>query len=182
MVALRKGVAVNLSPIPIEAYDTPVSHGRWLGSTLRKRIEDKYMPEPMSGCWLWIGATGSGGYGSINAWKYGKSRAAHRIVYEMERGPIPDGMDLCHKCDVTSCVNPDHMFIGSTSDNIMDMVAKGRSRGVPGENNCKAKISENDVRLIRKETGTLAHIGRKYGLGTSAVHSIRTLKTWRHVA
>ena len=74
------------------------------------------------GCWLWKGKPGSGGYGS---WKHGQ---AHRASWEFYRGPIPAGLQVCHRCDVPLCVNPDHLFIGTQSDNIQDMYAKGRGR------------------------------------------------------
>ena len=75
--------------------------------TLRKRFEDKYIPEPNSGCWLWIGSGHSAGYGSI--FYNGKSDYAHRVSYILQYGEIPDGLQIDHLCRVRSCVNPDHL-------------------------------------------------------------------------
>lgn len=82
-------------------------------------------PEPNSGCWLWIGSGDRRGYGSFSY--QGRSRSAHRWAYEHYMGPIPDGMMVCHKCDVPACVNPDHLFLGTNSDNMKDCYRKGRN-------------------------------------------------------
>jgi hypothetical protein len=72
-------------------------------------IHDQYATEPNSGCWLWLGADdGRKGYGRVNPSKYGQ-RQAHRVMYEMYKGPIPSGLIIDHKCKTPSCVNPDHM-------------------------------------------------------------------------
>ena len=72
-------------------------------------IHDQYIPEPNSGCWLWIGADdGRNGYGRVNPSKYGQ-RQAHRVMYELDKGPIPEGLVIDHKCHTPCCVNPDHM-------------------------------------------------------------------------
>lgn len=76
------------------------------------------------GCWLWTGARSTGGYGCLSVG--GKQALAHRFSYEMAHGPIPAGKLACHKCDVRCCVNPDHIFIGTHTDNARDRAAKGR--------------------------------------------------------
>lgn len=86
-------------------------------------------PEPNSGCWLWSGAWNGKwnvcGYGRFNI--DGVMRQAHRWAYEHFRGPIPDGLFACHKCDTPPCVNPDHLFLGTAVDNMADMIRKGRA-------------------------------------------------------
>ena len=74
---------------------------------LPDRIQQKIMPEPNTGCWLWTAACSHNGYGIV--WADAKLKYAHRVVYENERGPIPKGLDLDHKCRVRSCVNPEHL-------------------------------------------------------------------------
>jgi len=75
-------------------------------------------------CWLWTGALNSRGYGCFSIDR--KSKLAHRYSYEIYKGEIPKGMYVCHACDVPNCVNPDHLWLGTASDNIKDMFKKDR--------------------------------------------------------
>jgi hypothetical protein len=82
------------------------------------RFEAKYIPEPNSGCWLWIGGTnGRDGYGRIR--KNGKMESAHRISYELYKGQIPDGLDIDHLCRNHPCVNPDHLEAVTHQTNVL---------------------------------------------------------------
>lgn len=85
-------------------------------ATLLERFSEKYMPEPMSGCWLWIAAIDPAGYGRIGDRR--KVHYAHRVSYQAHKGPIPAGLDLDHKCRVRSCVNPDHLEAVTHLENI----------------------------------------------------------------
>jgi hypothetical protein len=95
---------------------------------VRKRFEEKVERLPWSGCWVWVGAISDKGYGNLS---FGtppkrKRKAAHRVSYELHVGSIPKGFDVCHRCDITTCVNPNHLFVGTAKDNVLDAVAKGR--------------------------------------------------------
>jgi hypothetical protein len=95
---------------------------------LAVRFRGKIRIEP-SGCWLWIGATNGKGYGKIQQGRRGGiPLLAHRVSWELHRGPIPDGLMVLHQCDSPPCVNPDHLFLGTGLDNMRDMVAKSRHR------------------------------------------------------
>lgn len=83
------------------------------------------------GCWIWIGARFSNGYGHIGINK--KSCLAHRVAWELERGPIPDGLVLRHKCDTPACVRVSHLLLGTHSDNSQDMVNRNRQTILTGE-------------------------------------------------
>lgn len=89
-----------------------------------------------SGCWEWQAGKGTG-YGAISAREYG-TKKAHRIAYAMMKGD-PTGMKVCHTCDNPPCVNPEHLFLGTQTDNMLDMHAKGRAKN-PGKalTHCRA--------------------------------------------
>ena len=130
-----------------------------------------------SGCWEWTGRRDADGYGI--AWVGGKKSVASRLAYETYVAPIPVGMAVCHKCDNPPCVNPDHLFVGTTADNIHDSVRKGRfSRG---EKIYTAKLTEADVRDIRNSPGNLAELASKYGVHQNTIRRVINGRAWRHV-
>jgi hypothetical protein len=77
------------------------------------------------GCWEWRGAKSRFGYGRFIVGR--NNRLAHRVAWAATRGEIPVGMNVCHRCDNPSCVNPDHLFLGTQRDNVRDMHEKGRA-------------------------------------------------------
>jgi hypothetical protein len=88
------------------------------------RFNEKWVPEPNTGCWLWVGSTNNKGYGQL--FMNGRLQLAHRVSYQLHAGPIPDGVIVCHKCDNPPCVNADHLFLGTQTTNMADMSSKGR--------------------------------------------------------
>jgi hypothetical protein len=76
-------------------------------------------------CWEWLGRTSTNGYGAV--WADKRDRRAHRVAWELVNGPIPDGLYVCHHCDNKRCVRPDHLFIGTATDNMQDALRKGRN-------------------------------------------------------
>lgn len=101
---------------------------RWMNHVpdLHSRFEAKFIPEPNSGCWLWVGSTIPDGYGYFSV-ATNKNIGAHRVSWLLYRGSIPDGAHVLHRCDNPPCVNPDHLFLGDHAANVADRVAKGRS-------------------------------------------------------
>ena len=95
--------------------------------SLEDRFFDRVIPEPNSGCWLWEGSQIRGGYGVISlGGRDGANISAHRASMIIHGHVLPHGSIVLHKCDNPPCVNPDHLTIGTQSDNMRDMVAKGR--------------------------------------------------------
>lgn len=132
-------------------------------------------------CWEWIGQKDPDGYGRLHV--DGSPALAHRVSYLLCYGSIPDGMDVLHKCDTPKCVNPEHLFLGTQADNVRDMHAKGRARkrGMKGAEHHQAKLTESDVRAIRRSTELGREIAARYGLSTTQVYDIRKRRSWAHV-
>ena len=146
---------------------------------LPARIESKIMPEPNSGCWVWLGGTNQKNYGHIWSSELKRHERAHRMVYQILVGAIPAGKQLLHTCDNPYCVNPDHMFVGSNAQNRADSVAKGRH--AKGESCGLAKLTEDQVRQIRRSSGSAAYIGKQFGTCATNVYDIRNRRTWKHI-
>lgn len=154
-------------------------HSRLL--PMRKRFEDKFSPEPNSGCWIWMGAC-QRRYGKFRLNGNGNMRA-HRASWVMYRGDIPKGQDVLHRCDVPLCVNPDHLFLGNQSTNMADMNQKGRQ--AKGETNGISKLTEDQVHYL-KSLGRLPRqladeLSSEWGVGWKHLYDVRRGRCWRHV-
>lgn len=113
----------------------------------------------------------------------GKSKErAHRMSFRLNVGPLKAEDCVLHKCDIRCCVNPDHLFLGSTATNNADMHAKGRGVTPTGEANGAAKLTSDQVISIRKDTRFLRVIAADYGVRLQAIYKIKNRKTWKHVA
>jgi hypothetical protein len=134
-------------------------------------------PQP-DGCWHWRGAAGKSGYGCY------AGRAAHRVAYELRKGPIPDKMLVCHKCDVPRCVNPDHLFVGTNRDNMQDAANKGRT--LHGAKSPNAKLTaEKACQIVERHAAgeSLKALSRAFGLDRNNVRNIvRGISWYRETA
>lgn len=128
------------------------------------------------------------GYGRFKL--NGRMQKAHRVSWKLYKGPILQGEGyhgtcVCHRCDNPGCVNPEHLELGTHADNMDDMVDKGRQAKPKGEDNTKAKLTESQVREIRRlaEDGSLLQkeIGKMFGVSNGTVSDIKTRKIWRHL-
>lgn len=127
-------------------------------SCLRERFEERYTPEPNSGCWLWTGAMTTEGYGQIRAdGKQRKTLVAHRVSHELYNGPIPSGLFVLHKCDTPACVNPAHLSTGTQKENIHDCISKGRFVGREKQPKCGKghDMTGENIYMIRRASGKL---------------------------
>lgn len=146
---------------------------------VRGRLEYLSIPEPNSGCLLWLGNVVTFGHGVLRT--PSGDVLAHRLSWEFAFGPIPDGLCCLHKCDVPPCINPAHLFLGTKRDNNIDRHNKGRTRSARGENHGCAKISEAQARAIISASGTHTEVARRFGLEKSHAWAIRTGRTWKHL-
>lgn len=135
-------------------------------------------------CWDWVGNSWTAdGYGYISVKR--RMIRAHRFSYALHYGPIPKGQFVCHKCDRPACVRPDHLFLGSPRDNVLDMYGKKRNRNPRGEQAPKARLTENQVIAIRgehKDAGLSAkQIAALYGIKSCTVSNIQAGRVWKHL-
>ena len=158
----------------------------------------------MSGdCWPWTGAA-NGRYGTVKS--AGRPLLTHRVAWELTHGPIPAGIQVCHKCDNPICVRPTHLFLGTQRDNIADMDRKGRRpkpsperiaalprgeawrqrhpRQAQGERVGGSKLTADKVREIRRlrsEGWTLERLADEFGVRIGTIRFIVTRQTWKHI-
>lgn len=137
-------------------------------------------------CWEWRGFVGTGGYGQINVGgSNGSPIATHRVSYFLHHGVMPE-LCVLHRCDNRLCVRPEHLFLGTRHDNIVDMFEKGRNRHRRGEAHPRARLDEESVRDIRRrynDNGERARdIAADYGMHFSTIINIAKRRIWRHVA
>lgn len=125
---------------------------------------------PFHECWEWAGKIShKSGYGQITNNTYGQMRS-HRLAWIVQCGPIPPGLHVCHKCDNPGCVRADHLFLGTKSDNMRDMVRKGRNSnfGKRGESNAHSKLTADKAGWIRRVVADgLEHAEAAWLLGVS---------------
>jgi HNH endonuclease len=131
------------------------------------------------GCWRYTGGLNGGGYGNI--WDRGRTRSAHVVSYELSKGPVPEGMSVLHACDNRACVRPTHLFLGSTQDNINDMITKGRD-GFKGIRNGRSLLVEEQVNLVkfylRNTFLSQEAIADKFHVSRSTISAISTGRNW----
>ena len=139
-----------------------------------------------AGCWEWAAFRQHQGYGQFHTGREGdrKMSYAHRVAYEIYVGPIPKGLLVLHRCDNPPCVRPEHLFVGTTMDNIRDRDAKGRQNGPKGETHHSAKLTAKDVREIRRRShafGEGIELAMEFGVSNCTISKIVLRRTWKSI-
>ena len=148
--------------------------------SIQERIDMCSIPITESGCWIWVGGSTSAGYGIIyynKKWLY-----AHRASWEVHNHrKIPPRKMILHKCDIPSCVNPDHLYLGTHTDNVRDMVNRKRYPDRSGENQIGRRVlTWKQVREIRLSKESARAMARKYKVVERSIHSIRSFGSWKN--
>lgn len=146
--------------------------------TVFDRFRAKYIINPVTGCWEWLGHKVRDGYGAFRF--NGKDRRAHRVSFMLFKGEVPDDIDVLHTCDNSGCVNPEHLFLGDHSTNMKDMYAKAR-RHNKGTSNPNVQLAEEDIINIRASTLSGKELATLYDVSPTNIRHIRKRKTWRHI-
>lgn len=154
-------------------------------------IEDRLLSHVLvdeNGCWNWTGSKNKQGYGSIGigSRRTGERKTVktHRLSYSLFVGNIPEGYDICHKCDNPSCINPAHLFAGTVRDNMADMDSKGRRGYSYSEDHPSAKLTEEDVftaRKLRRNGYSYYRLAKMYGVNRETMRQAVLGATWKHL-
>jgi hypothetical protein len=134
-----------------------------------ERFERHYIPEPNSGCWLWIGYIHLG-YGYMNM-PGNRPIRAHVFAYEHFKGPVQKGLDVCHLCHVRCCVNPEHLMLGTRIENVNQTVTAGRQ--AKGFRLPHTKLTLEQVAAIRIDPRKHKIIAQEYGIGAPYVSMLQ---------
>lgn len=157
----------------------------------RKPIGDRFWSkvDAGEGCWEWKASRDALGYGFFRVTTRESMKKAHRVAWELTNGPIPDGLVVCHRCDNPPCVRPDHLFLGSLSDNTQDSIAKGRWNVTPthyGETSPLSKLTAEQVDAIRHRYATggirQRELAEEYGVQQSTISKIVRGVRWKQAA
>lgn len=136
-------------------------------------------------CWIWTASKSKSGYGKTSYHENNKLKSieTHRASWEIEYGLIPRGICVLHRCDEPGCVNPKHLFLGTSLDNVRDRDLKNRQ--MKGEKNHLSKLTNKKVRIVRKmaERGNFTHqkIADKFGVTQATISKVIKRDLWRHV-
>lgn len=133
-------------------------------------------------CWPYCGTVHVKGYGVLKV--SGKNLKAHRVAYAGQHGFVPAGKVVCHRCDNRCCCNPDHLFLGTQTDNVRDMDEKGRRSPPIGELNGSAILTQDSVREIRNlhvAGNGIRALARQFGTTPATIRNVVRRRTWRHV-
>jgi hypothetical protein len=132
-------------------------------------------------CWLWQGCPSTRGYGRFSFRGY--NYKAHRVAYFLATGRIDNELMVLHKCDVRLCCNPRHLYQGDAKQNTQDALQRGHHTRVFGESNGKTKLTEGQVKLIRKSYKrglvTQKSLALRYGVGETTIYYICTGERWK---
>ena len=151
--------------------------------SLFRRLYSRVKHNPKTGCWEYAGCRGRGGYGQIRrGGRHGGERLrTHRAAWELANGPISDGLCVLHRCDNPACVYEGHLWLGTVVENNHDRDEKKRTSHAPktwGEANGMAKLTEMQVRAIRKDPRSQRTIAADYGCTHTTVGNIKLGKAW----
>lgn len=150
--------------------------------TMEERFWNQVVRRGDDECWEWISSHRKNGYAIISAkTSSGNYLFAHRYSYLLAHGEIPDEMWVLHRCDNRLCVNPAHLFLGTSADNVADKVAKGRQ--AKGEDSPLAILTEGKVREIRSlyPEVSSSKLSAMYGVSHTTICRILNGKLWKHV-
>lgn len=164
--------------IPANAQQAALVMGTWTREQVDRHVLRRTWYAP-SDCLLFLGYKNHGGYGVVKIAR--RAWLAHRAVWCATNGMVPVGYEICHTCDQPACVNLAHLFVGTRSDNMQDMLRKGRGHKARGEGHGRAKLTTAQVveaRQLNSAGASQASLARHFGISKSTMHQIVRRKNW----
>lgn len=157
-------------------------HSGWSKQNAENNLYTRFWANVETGendaCWEWKGRRNSSGYGIFD--HNNRPNIASRFCFEMQNGPLPSDIFVCHRCDNPACVNPRHLWPGTHRENMKDAVSKGRTRNAPryGSASNKAKLSEDAVHHIRASMDPVKELASAYHVSTTAIRKVLNRENW----
>lgn len=146
---------------------------------IRQWLDVRSIPEPNSGCFLWLSGLTKAGYGIVNT---GRSyETAHRLSYAVHRGAIPAGLHVLHTCDLRCCINPGHLYLGFERHNGDDRANRNRCRPLRGADNKRVKLTRDQVLAILVDPRSHRVIAAEYGVSKGPIGRIKQGRGWTHL-
>ena len=152
-------------------------------ASIQERFAKKVERIPFTDCHIWAGAITAFGYGKLSkdcGWTQ-----AHKFAFEQANGPIPTGMSVLHTCDVPSCVNPQHLYLGTYKDNARDRESRNRGNHAFGERHGRSKLTKEQVLQIRdlhdNRQMSCWSLGKQFGVNSKSIRDIVNRKNWSQV-
>jgi hypothetical protein len=177
-IAIRESVPLIVVRRELLSDGKHIRHQKYRNDTVSDKFWDRV--HKTDSCWLWTGSLFPSGYGRIQI--KGRSVRAHRLSWEIKNGDISSGLVVCHKCDNTKCVRPDHLFLGTHLDNARDRNSKGRQ--AKGETFKRSSLTENDVidiRTLRAMGATILDLCDSFQVKVTTINDIVNRHSWKHV-
>ena len=153
--------------------------------TSHKTVEERFWTfvakSDEKSCWLWLGYKLSSGYGTFRLESPRRKILAHRWMWQIFHGPIPEGLNVCHHCDKPQCVNPSHLFLGTQTDNMQDAVRKQRMP--KGEQHYSTRLTSEDIMKIRAAKGLTRQVdlAAQFHVTRESISAIQRYRTWKHI-
>ena len=145
--------------------------------TFAQRFWSKVDPAPSSCCWEWTACKATEGYGRFVL--NNRDLGAHRVAYTLAKGEIPEGLLVRHTCDNRLCCNPDHLILGTITDNMADKVK--RNRQLKGEQHSNSKLTAKQAMEIYSSPLLQDELAKLYNINQTTVSLIKHKKRWKHI-
>jgi HNH endonuclease len=169
----------------MKRYGSPLATKRHVGQFIGLSPEERFWMQvkKAEACWIWKGGTDQDGYGCFRGESHGiLYHRAHRYSWALHNGrAVPKYALICHTCDQPRCVRPEHLYLGTSLDNMRDKIRKGRMRVAYGEQAGHAKLTEEQAKAILRDPRPYAEISADYNVTPATIGNLKQRRSWKHI-